>query len=485
MNVKGDLGFAELSVTASFFDRHIVYEWDNMVYDQWRSAVIGVVYPLYNTDETFGTTYNNQKQRRWAYEVRLTSQGESRFQWMAGAFYEDVYDWWDYGTRNDALTTTTAWAAAQYYAYLAVYNGYDVQYPLPDTNIYYQNIYDKKIKQKAIFGELTYSLTDRWSVTGGARWFEYDRREFDIYAVPQGLPPYPIDATLGRLERSGVSDDYVLKFGTEFHLDDDRMLYFLYSEGFRLGGSNSQRAAQTGLIPLDYSSDTLKNYELGLKSQWLEDKLQLNVSLFLMKWDDIQLNDSIPRGDGGGFWVRGTFNGGNAEQKGIEINANWKVTDRLNLEASVFAADPQFTEQTTYPDGTVIEDGMVMPVSPDRKYWLAAEYKFPRFLPWNGDFSMRMSYSYQSKTWDSLDAIIDDDRERLLPSYSTSTLQFAFEHASGWDAALIVRNLFDEKGYNYLLADSGYEDSFGDPRYKNTRSLQRPRSISLSFSKKW
>ena len=53
---------------------------------------------IYHTDYLIGQIYNWQKQNRETYEVRLTSQGESRFQWMAGAFYEDVYDWWDYGT---------------------------------------------------------------------------------------------------------------------------------------------------------------------------------------------------------------------------------------------------------------------------------------------------------------------------------------------------------------------------------------------------
>ena len=102
MNIKGDLGFAELSVTASYFDRKIKYEWDNMTYDQWRSysASIGDRFPIYDTNYTSGTTYNDQTQNRWSYEVRLTSQGDSRFQWMAGAFYEDVYDWWDYGTQE-------------------------------------------------------------------------------------------------------------------------------------------------------------------------------------------------------------------------------------------------------------------------------------------------------------------------------------------------------------------------------------------------
>ena len=484
MNIKGDLGFAELSVTGSYFDRHIQYEWDNMTYDQWRSYA----YPdtLYDTGLTFGTTYNKQKQSRWAYEVRLTSEGESRFQWMAGAFYEDIYDWWDYGTKNESLTSTRSWYWANYYAYIAQGNGYDVPWPLPPTDRYYQNIYDKKIKQKALFGEMTFALTEKWSVTGGARWFEYNRHEIDFYNLPKGLPPFPVDSTLGRLESKGVSDDYVLKFGTEYHFDDDRMLYFLYSEGFRLGGNNSARAASTGLVPAEYGPDTLKNYELGLKSEWLENRLQLNVSLFYMTWDDIQLNDSVPRSGGGGFWVKGTFNGGAAEQKGVEINGNWQLTNRLNVEASVFAADPEFTEDSVYPDGYVLPKGTVMPVSPDRKYWFAFDYKIPRFLPIEGDFSMRWSYSWQSETWDSIGAVVANNRDRLLPPWSTSTLQFAFSHPSGWDATLVVRNLFNQADFNYLT-NSDYSNSggFTDPRFSYLPGLQRPRSVYLSFSKKW
>src|SRR5690606_24926205 len=158
MTLKGDLGFAELSLTASDFDRDINYEWDNMMYEQWRTAYYGSYYPLYDTDYTNGSIFNWQGQERYSFEARLTSQGESRLQWMAGAFYEDVYDWWFYGALNSELTSTDAWAAAQAYAYLAsVYYGYDVQYPLPPTDIYYQNTYDKEIKQTAVFGEVTYN----------------------------------------------------------------------------------------------------------------------------------------------------------------------------------------------------------------------------------------------------------------------------------------------------------------------------------------
>ena len=59
---------------------------------------------------------------------------------------------------------------------------------------------------------------------------------------------------------------------------------------------------------------------------------------------------------------------------------------------------------------------------------------------------------------------------------------------SGWETSLVVRNLFDETGYNYI-SSSNYGDSpeigWNDPRWKYVRSLQRPRTISLSFTKKW
>jgi iron complex outermembrane receptor protein len=516
LNLKGDLGFAELSMTASYFDRNIKYEWDNANYSQWRSAYYGYVgspyygaagaYNIYNTGTEIGTLYNDQKQNRWAYEVRLTSQGESRFQWMAGAFYEDVYDWWDYGAKLPNLMNTTAWDVANYYACYDAGLGYDIACPLAPTDIYYKNIYDKTIKQTAVFGEMTYELTDRWSVTGGARWFEYDREEFDIYEVPAGLPVWNDVAGGGRHDRSGKESDTVFKAGTEFHIDDDRMLYLLYSEGFRLGGNNSARAAATGLLPEKYDSDKLQNYEAGLKSTWLDNALQINVSAFFMQWDGIQLNTSGSNADQA-WWLRGTFNGGKAEQKGVEISGNWAITSNFSIEASAFLADPEFSEETVYPDGgEAIAAGTVMPVSPERKYWVAAEYTVPNFMSLQGDLWGRMSYSYQSSVWNDLDAILDyqnaespeeraDALDQKLPSWSTTTLQLGFTHDSGWETSLIVRNLFDENGYDYLSSTDygsmpltqGISPDWGwdDPRYRYVRTLQRPRTISLSFTKKW
>jgi outer membrane receptor protein involved in Fe transport len=503
LNVKGDLGFAELSATASYFDREIKYEFDNANYDQWRTAYYGVYngLDLYNTDYLIGPFFNDQTQERWSYEVRLTSQGESRFQWMAGAFYEDVYDWWHYGSRIPGYKSTTSWEYAQYLAYYYNALGYDIQYPLDPTLIYFSDVLDRSVKQTAVFGELSFDLTDKWTVTGGARWFEYDRDASELRESPLGLPIGLDFEGGGLVESSGKDSDTVFKFSTQYRFSDQKMIYALYSEGFRLGGNNAARAAANGILPLVYKPDTLTNYEVGLKSRWLDQSLQLNLTAFFMEWEDIQLNRSGTTA-GNPWWMRGTFNGGKAEQKGVELSVSWSPTDNFSIDASAFLADPEFSEDTFYPDGDLaIEAGTVMPVSPEEKYWVSANYAFPNLFGSQGDFWTRLSWSYQSEIWNSLAAIANfeeattaaerrDALDQLVPSYTSTTLQLGFTHDSGWEAALVVRNLFDERGIDWLSSadySSGPNDvlPWTESRWRYVRSLQRPRTIGLSFSKKW
>jgi len=492
-SITGDLGFAELTATASWFEREIEYQWDNTLYENWRTSYYAGA-ALYDTQYLGGTTFNFQEQNRWTYEVRLTSKGESRLQWMAGAFYEDVWDWWHYGAKVPGLMSTPVWAAANDYA--ASYGAAVV--PLPATNEYYTNFFEKTVRQKAVFGEMTFDLTDSWSVTGGARWFEFDRQEVESNEVPRGLPVFDYDPDVGYflaspLVSEGKDDDVVMKLATQYRFDDTKMLYALYSEGFRLGGTNSPRAAARGVVPEVYKPDVLQNYEAGFKSQWLDNRLLFNVSLFYMEWSDIQLRGDASDVDP--WWVEGIFNGGKAEQKGIEVQTEWQVSDRFSLEIGGFLADPEFSEAFVTPAGNHVGEGWPMPDSPKEKFWTALEYRVPGFLIQNGEFWTRFSYAYQGEYWNGLDDIrcvntcsdpddLADARDQLVPSWSTSTLQFGVSSDNGWDAALIVRNLFDEDAAGYM-SGSDYGELFGDPRFRYRVTPQRPRTVSLSFTKRW
>ena len=80
---------------------------------------------------------------------------------------------------------------------------------------------------------------------------------------------------------------------------------------------------------------------------------------------------------------------------------------------------------------------------------------------------------------------IRGSRDQHIPSWSTSNLQFGFSHNSGWEAALIVRNLFDEQGINWLSSTELRRRSSAIRATDYIRTLQQPRTVSLSFTKKW
>ncbi len=100
--------------------------------------------------------------------------------------------------------------------------------PAPSpTDEYYTNFFEKTVRQKAVFGELTFDLTDKWSVTGGARWFEFDRQEVESNEVPRGLPVFDYDPDVGYflaspLVSEGKDDDVVMKLATQYRFDDTK-----------------------------------------------------------------------------------------------------------------------------------------------------------------------------------------------------------------------------------------------------------------------
>jgi outer membrane receptor protein involved in Fe transport len=261
------------------------------------------------------------------------------------------------------------------------------------------------------------------------------------------------------------------------------MVYFLFSEGFRLGGYNSPKAAATGTIPLIYNPDLLKNYELGLKSQWLDNRLLINVTLFDMQWSDIQINSRV--GDSP-WWLRGTWNGETGESIGAEMDFEWQATGNLSFQGSAYFADSKYTADSYDPRGNLyLEDGQEMPNSPKVKYWLAVEYTIPGVEILNGDLWFRYDTSYQGKIWDNLDAAIDNDPEGIIPAWHSSNLQIGLNMQNEWDVTLMARNIWNDHGYNSLYNTTYASDWFGDPRWRNERTLQRPRTVTLSVRKRF
>ena len=479
LTLKGDLGFADLSATITDYDRDIVYEWDNHAYTQWKDAYYG--YGLYDTGYSLALTFNDQYQERQAAEVRLVSKGESKLQWMVGGYWEDVYDEWYYGTEvPDYMSTNAAYYANYWACYYSNYYDF-VSCPI-NTTLSYTDTFKRSVEQTAVFGEFSYDVTEQLTLGAGIRWSEFERETRNRDAFPEGLPPFADGgiAANGSMYSKGKSDDTLYKFSATYTIDDSKMVYALFSQGFRIGGVNSPRAAATGEVGETFDADYMDNYEIGIKSNWMDNQLQLNAQYFLMEWSGMQI---AHWGGVGPWWVGGTVNAETAESSGLEFDIKYQVTENLNISGSATFSDAKFTKEYVSPAGDVYRNGMSMPNSPDRKAYLGITYEQPDVA--GGDLWVYYGVSYQSESWNRTGNIIDNDRNGISPSHDNSNLSIGLDNlGDGWNVSLYIDNVFDQASYSFVNTNANtYTDLFGTDSQRNVRSLAQPRTTWLVVRK--
>lgn len=487
LTIVGDLDFAELTVTSSYLDREVYYEFDANVDGQIRAQ--RVLTPgdylylnvLYDTGFQPETSVNDQTAERVTHEVRLASIGDSRLKWMVGAFYEKTDDYWDYvfGRVENLASTNfgSFWGLA-----------YDTYFP--NTDDWYAEEYSATTTQKAVFGEMSYDITDRLTGTLGARWFEYerDRKEFKVW--PRGNP-YETDIYEGK------DDDTLYKAALNYHIGDDKMVYALWSEGFRLGGFNSIKNPNS-ILPDRYDADSLTNMEVGLKSQWMDNRLQLNVSLYQMDWENIQRGITDPDD----WTANGTINMGDAELSGAEVSVIFLASDNLKIDASYAISDSELKDD--YWQGDILGQadpgdqlgakGQELAIAPPSKWWIGIEYSMPDLV---GGLSgwVRYDHSWQEEMyhdwWNALNAVNSDPTtvgRKLIEDQSEGSLQFGLEEEGSWSLTFSVWNVWDDRNAQWISSD--YDGSFGSEgtwpdvgRYVNMPNHNRPREFEITFTK--
>jgi iron complex outermembrane receptor protein len=486
LTITGDLGFAELKSVTSYLDRKIDYAFDGNNSGQIRAQRVRTPgdYLYYNVWYDTGfhreVAINDQTAERFTQELRLTSTSDSRLQWMVGAFYEKTDDWWDY---DFAYVEDLANTPFGYYWQLN-YETY-----IPNTNSWYKEIYSSTTEQIAVFGEMNYRITDKLSATVGARWFEYDRDRNETKEWPEGNV-YDTDVYQGK------ADDTLFKFAIDYSLSDNKMIYALFSEGYRLGGYNSIKNPSS-VLPDVYGSDILKNYEFGLKSQWLDNRLQWNITFYKMDWNDIQRGVTDPDD----WTANGTVNMGDAKIQGIETSLSFRVTENFRIDASYSYNDTELKDDVWFSDVVdITEDwqdwqmgakGQELAIGPAHKWWIGAEYTMPKLI---GEMDAWIRYDHWGSSdryhdwWNAMNAQTGNGGEKLLPSVNEGSLQFSLYKPRNWSLTFSIWNVWDQRNPGWI--DSGYDWAFGSEgqwsevgRYVNMPGYNRPREFELTFRK--
>jgi iron complex outermembrane receptor protein len=465
LTLNASMDFADLTIAASYFDRDFFYEADASEYEFSFNQSGYVIYDFGGDPRGFAT--NNEDTEITTFEARLQSNNdaESRWSWLGGVFYSKEESHTEFDSYVRGYADSPAFA---YFAYLEynVYNG-----TLAPTDRWFLGVYDTELEQKALFGEVGFEVTENFSITAGGRWFEYDRT-FDLQQQsPEGFSGFSrTDA-----QTKTKDDDIVGKLNLTYRIDDDRMVYFTWSEGFRNGGANPVRPSS--ILPLEFSSDTLTNWELGAKTEWLDNRLRLNVAAYHMSWDDfaVQIEDPQP-----GVFQLGFVNLPTAEIDGIEAEFTYVVNDAWQIDATLGYNDAQIAEATVLTlvddDGNEfsrpVEEGARLPLTPEWSGALGIEWR-GRGQLMNAQPFARVDLAYVGEVVSNLEgfeSVVGQAGVATLPGYETGDFRIGLE-GERWTGSLFVDNFWDERAVTFR------SNRWAAPR----ESIIRPRTFGLQM----
>jgi len=185
-------------------------------------------------------------------------------------------------------------------------------------------------KSKALFFEGDYSFTDSWTLTLGGRWTE-DKKTTEQAGVNA-------NATA-----KAKWDKFTPKVALKYQLNDDSMIYGLFSTGYRAGGFNGRvDSIETATTP--YDPETVDNFELGYRSEWAGRTLIFNATGFYMDYKDKQEEIQLASETSGTGQVTRVFNAATATIKGVEFELMWLVSEGFTLRANLGLLDAGYDE---------------------------------------------------------------------------------------------------------------------------------------------
>lgn len=491
LEIVSDLGFAELTSATGYSKSE-----ERGSRDQ-NDLLITLEYSYEAFPEFIAITEEDESANQFTQEIRLVSTSDSDLSWIAGGFYSKYED---EGNSKEFVPGLSPWAVANFGG---------IQERTDDLEYYEAG--SEELTEVAIFGELSYVITDQWDVTIGGRFYDYELEISDAVDFPFFNTVYegtygPEEVNLDFEDFEQTDNGLLFKINTSYDFTDDLMAYLTYSEGYRTGGSNGVPLCPDE-IPDDqfacalpdellYTPDTTQNYEFGVHSTWLDGSLILNGAIYYVDWSDPQLGSSTVNAS-----VSITKNGDGAAAKGIELSTEWLVTGNFSIRASFAHNTAELTDDAplllrplaTFPDPddpevtrftTIFEDGVDgdrLPGSPETQITLFASYDTAI-----GDRPLKLDYGVSSIS-DTISKTGLRSNGETLDGYTvhdaTATL-----FGDAWSASLYIKNLTNEYGETAVISSDDYiatvEDINGDPVIVRSyaKNIIAPRSIGLRFT---
>jgi len=444
IELEADLGFADVTLVAGRSEYEELGQRDQT--DLLLNFQYG--YELFPTFSAF--TRETAEEESDTVELRLTSKTDGALSWTVGYFY------------NDFLVNALSEEFTPGFSQFAVDNLGGVQVR-PDDLEYIQ-LTDAREKEQALYGELTWNFSDSLAATLGYRRYDFEVDSTSGFGLPlfqtvfNGASQTETTSFANLGTNIGDDEGDLFKFNLSYDINEDHLVYFTYSEGYRNGGVNTvpqctpeqltstaqQLCAQANEVFID--PDTIDNYELGYKGVSFDNTLSTNIALYYIDWQALQVSTTTALGS-----LPITGNGSAAESKGLEFSGRWQARD--NLEAA-------FTYAYTNAELTEFAPGLVGPLNALAGSRLPghAEHQGSLNLTyttemWGGDVDINYGFVYFSDVFNIVGGDLDtltnadgtpgDRGGEAIPAYDIHHLSATYQR-DNWSVQAYIENLFDE-----------------------------------------
>lgn len=330
----------------------------------------------------------------------------------------------------------------------------------------------------AVFGQGTYDVTDKLSVTLGLRYTE-DTKEylpdqfFEAFPGPVSLagflPPCPStgatcvvgDRVLPFVKEEASAEEVTPMINIAYQWNDGLMTYVTYSEGFKGGGFTQRIFPPEASLP-SFEPEFVTSYEIGMKYDGWDNRLRVNGAIFWTDYEDQQLGVADPSRTG-----PFTTNAGDAEIKGVELEVSVVPADGWFISASVGYLDPERTKLAGGVQGLTLNSRFENISDWNANVQIIKEIELDDM----GTLSPRLEWSYRSEygtntnnvPYDGPNAILGNNfgipsPAQFQDSYDVLNAGLKWEAAdSGLSVTLTVENITDEEYREF----GNQQDAFG------------------------
>jgi outer membrane receptor protein involved in Fe transport len=447
--VNWDLGPVTVIAIGSHSRRDFNYSYDFSSYFRYNASLApaGSLLNLLFNSQAPSVANSPQLTKTDTAEFRLSSSDHGTLHWTAGFFYLD---------RSGSFDSNIVRVDPNDGRILPVG---------PDT-LLGQRLIGDTLKQTAGYGEATWDLTGKLSVTGGIRYYHYDRRTLGSVSVPDQLVGFNAGPAT---DRSSSESGFLYKGNVSYKVTGQIMVYATVATGQRPGGVN-----QTVNLPPSaqtYKSDKARNYELGIKSELFDRKLTFNADVFQIDWSNMQTLGLLPN-------TAFSFidNVGRARIRGAEVETAYHPFKGLEISVSGSYTDGRLREDQV--DEIILAPGKkgdLIPFVPKVTFQGGVQYG-KEVSPTLKAF-VRGDVYYSGSSWTDFERT--DAFQQRLPAYATLSLRLGLSARNdSWDASVFANNVTNNNAQISKLSN------FSLGSLDNVRAISlAPRTIGIDFTK--